>query len=135
MYNDDEASTSPRSEMDVEGESTQTGLEDILFDGDLEALEAELQLNLSSDAPQKMEEEENIVSNESKSDDLFDDFDDIAPEELDALFSSNEVAAAPPQETTTTIVDDDDDALFDDDDFMDIDFDETQPGVVTLLSD
>jgi hypothetical protein len=139
MYNDDDVSTSPHSEMDIESESPNTEIEGILFDGDLEWLEAELTLDLSSDGLQKMEIDKN-VSKEVGSDDLF-EFDDIEPEELEALFSSNDLAvpvqaqAAEEQLPVAGPVVDEDDMLFgDDNELMDFDFDGTQPEVFSLRS-
>jgi hypothetical protein len=140
MYNDDDVSTSPHSEMDVENESPNAEVEEILFDGDLEWLEAELTLDLSSDGLQKMEVDKD-VSKEASSDDFF-EFDDIEPEELEALFSSNDLAvpvqaqAAEEQPPVAGSVVDEDDMFFgDDDELMDFDFDETQPEVFSLCSD
>jgi hypothetical protein len=67
---------------------------------------------------------------ESNSDDLFDvTFDDLGPEELEALDQSSNVMVA-----TAPVISNEDDALFGDgyDEFMDFDFDETQPEVFLM---
>src|ERR1700736_3407340 len=148
MYNDEDENTTPSSEMDIEsgdngstfpssemdvksdGDISQTRIDDIAFDGDLELLEAELTFDLSSDGMQKMELDENVVNKESNSDDTF-EFDDIEPEELEALFSSHENILVVPAAPQTGAPFNEDDALFgDDDEYMDIDFDGTQPFVI-----
>lgn len=140
MYHSDDESSSqaePSSEPRSEMEQTDD-MEDFIFDGDLDLLEAELLFDpLSSDGLLKMDVDTKVdtsmikpdmvdgkVCNESKSDDLFDvDFDDFKPEELEALDTSSM-----PQKDKIT---DEDDALFGDgyDDLMDIDFQDTQPEV------
>jgi hypothetical protein len=137
-HSDDESSSQPEPQSEPQSMDDMKDMEDFAFDGDLDLLEAELQFDpLTSDGLQKMEVETKTeateskpadllhaeVSNDSKSDDLFDvDFDDFKPEELEALDSPSV-----PQKVTA----DDDDALFGDgyDDLMDIDFEETQPEV------
>ena len=102
MYHSDDESSSqaePSSEPPSEMEQT-NGMEDFIFDGDLDLLEAELQFDpLSSDGLLKMDVDTKVdtnmtkpdlvegkVSTESTSDDLFDvDFDDFKLEELEAL--------------------------------------------------
>jgi hypothetical protein len=140
MYQSDDGSSSqaePSSEPRSEMEQTDD-MEEFIFDGDLDLLEAELQFDpLSSDGLLKMDVDTEVdtnttkpnlvdgkVSNESKSDDLFDvDFDDFKLEELEALDTPSM-----PQEDKNT---DEEDALFGDgyDDLMDIDFQDTQPDV------
>jgi hypothetical protein len=142
-HSDDEGSSQPEPHSEPQSEpqsmDDMKDMEDFAFDGDLDLLEAELQFDpLSSDGLQKMELETKMegneskrddllvaeVSNDSKSDDLFDvDFDDFKPEELEALDS--------PLVPVKAIAKDEDDALFGDgyDDLMDIDFEETQPEV------
>ena len=132
-----ERSSSPQTEGVVQ--DTSMDEDDFAFDGDLDLLEAELGLDpLSSDGLNKMDmdttEEIEIkqeVSKESGSDDLFDDvtFDDLAPEELEALDQSSNAMAM-----TAPMVTNEDDALFGDgyDEFMDLDFDDTQPEVFVI---
>jgi hypothetical protein len=125
-----ERSSSPHAETDTSMEE-----EDFAFDGDLDLLEAELRFDpLSSDGLNKMDietcEETEVKQEESKescSDDLFDvTFDDLGPEELEALDQSSNITAGMAAETIN-----EDDALFGDgyDEFMDLDFDDTQPEV------
>jgi hypothetical protein len=138
-HSDDEGSSQPEPHSEPQSTDAMKDMEDFAFDGDLDLLEAELQFDpLSSDGLQKMELETKLegneskrddllvaeVSNDSKSDDLFDvDFDDFKPEELEALDS--------PLVPVKEVAKDEDDALFGDgyDDLMDIDFEETQPEV------
>jgi hypothetical protein len=132
-----ERSSSPHGEVDPQADTSMEE-DDFAFDGDLDLLEAELHFDpLSSDGLNKMDVEtgENGVvkqeqQKEANSDDLFDvTFDDLAPEELEALDqSSNAMAATAPQTTN------EDDLLFGDgyDELMDLDFDDTQPEVFLL---
>ena len=112
--------------------------EEFAFDGDLDLLEAELGFDLlSSDGLNKMDVETTESTGvkqeelkESNSDDLFDvTFDDLGPEELEALDQSSNVMVA-----TAPVISNEDDALFGDgyDEFMDLDFDETQPEVFLM---
>ena len=132
-----ERSSSPHAEEDLQVDMSMEE-ENFAFDGDLDLLEAELHFDpLSSDGLNKMDVEtsENVAvkqdqQEESNSDDLFDvTFDDLAPEELEALDqSSNVMAGTAPQATN------EDDALFGDgyDELMDLDFNDTQPEVFSL---
>jgi hypothetical protein len=132
-----ERSSSPHGEVDPQADTSMEE-DDFAFDGDLDLLEAELHFDpLSSDGLNKMDVEtsENGVvkqeqQKEANSDDLFDvTFDDLAPEELEALDqSSNAMTATAPQTTN------EDDDLFGDgyDELMDLDFDDTQPEVFLL---
>lgn len=112
--------------------------DEFAFDGDLDLLEAELGFDaLSSDGLNKMDVETTESTGvkqeelkESNSDDLFDvTFDDLGPEELEALDQSSNVIVA-----TAPVISNEDDALFGDgyDEFMDLDFDETQPEVFLM---
>jgi hypothetical protein len=141
MYNDEEVSTSSlsetdtaRSEADAQINSPNPNLEHIAFDGDLDLLEAEMTLDLSSDGLQKMDVDDKMVSKEAGSDDSFDnEFGEFEPEELEALFSSDAMVLTAQPETgiaeTVPVVDEYDAVFGDDDDYMDLDFDDTQPEV------
>ena len=122
MYKSDDESLSPPSEdVDMTNE--------FAFDGDLDLLEAELQFDpLSSDGLQKMEVKmpEKVEMN---SDDLFDmTFDELDPEELEALDLSSKISTMPHPQVVHL---DEDDVLFGDgyDELMDLDCNETQPEV------
>lgn len=133
-----ERSSSPHAETNIQAD---TSMEDdnFAFDGDLDLLEAELGLDpLSSEGFSKMDvetteeiEAKQEIPKESDSDDLFDDvtFDDLGPEEFEALDQSSNAMAA-----TAPIITSEDDALFGDgyDEFMDLDFDDTQPEVARI---
>ena len=133
-----ERSSSPHGDTNIQADTSMEE-DDFAFDGDLDLLEAELGLDLlSSDGLNKMDVEttEEIevkqeISKESGSDDLFDDvtFDCLGPEELEALDQSSNAMAA-----TAPVITNEDDALFGDgyDEFMDLDFDDTQPEVSLL---
>lgn len=129
IYKNDDECVSLPSEEDYPGT-------EFAFDGDLDLLEAELQLDpLSSDGFQKMEVEMPSEKGQMNSDDLFDGiFDELNPEELDALDSSS---AQPVMPETQIVHLDEDDILFGDgyDDLMDLDFDETRPEVQPSHSD
>jgi len=130
VYKSDDESTSPQTDP-VSYEDTTT---ELFEDLDLDLLEAEFKFDpISSDGLQKVVAElPNItLQSEMHSDDLFDnDFDNLNPEELEALdISSTVPIAAPP--STTEQSPDEDAMLFGDgyEELMDLDFDGTQSEV------
>jgi hypothetical protein len=129
MFKSDDEGASPSSEE--VNPSTE-----FAFDGDLDLLEAELQFDsLSSDGFQRMEVEMPSEKGQMNSDDLFDGvFDELNPEELEALDSSSRHPTIP---ETQIVHLDEDDVLFSDgyDELMDFDFNETQPEVQPSYSD
>ena len=132
MYKSDNENVWPHSD-DLGNHEDITNQLDFAFDGDLDMLEAELQFDpLSSDGIQRMEvDAPGKIHVETNSDDLFDnDFDDLNPEELEALdLSSNNPKISAPHNVQETM--DEDEVLFGDgyDELMDLDFDDTQPEV------
>lgn len=126
MYKSGNESISPPSRND--GEYTTNEVE-FAFDGDLDLLEAELQFDPAfSDELQKVEVGKSEIDEfKTMSDDLFDnDFDDLNPEELEALdLSSNNSTLMVHQDGPKTGPQDD--MLFGDgyDELMDLDLDET----------
>ena len=138
MYNGDDRSSSPRSENTLVQDEVENDMEDLVLNGDLELLEAELKFDpLSSDGSQRMDvDAPNNVKNTTNSDDLFDvTFDELNPEELEALDLSSNVATLSAQ-LSGHEVGEEEDLLFADgfDELMNLDFDETQSQVCQLLS-
>lgn len=130
VYKSDDESTSPQTDPLPYEDTTTELFEDL----DLDLLEAEFKFDpISSDGLQKVEAELPNITLESEmhSDDLFDnDFDNLNPEELEALdLSSAFPIAAPPTMAEQSA--DDDAMLFGDgyEELIDLEFDGTQPEV------
>jgi hypothetical protein len=130
VYKSDDESTSPQTDP-VPYEDTTT---ELFEDLDLDLLEAEFKFDpISSDGLQKVEAELPNITLESEmhSDDLFDnDFDNLNPEELEALDLSSAFPIAAPPPTAEQSADDDA-MLFGDgyEELIDLEFDGTQPEV------
>jgi len=129
VYKSDDECTSPQTDP-IYHEDT---VSDLFEDLDMDLLEAEIKLDpILSDGLQKIEGEiPNInLQSEMNSDDLFDNtFDNLNPEELEALDLSSAIQNQDPPPTAEEAVDDD--AMFFGDDYedlLDLEF-ETQPEV------
>jgi len=129
-FRNDDRSSSPQAELEVIHAEVKINSEEYAFEGDMDLLEAEGEVEpLTSDKPE-VEAKETLPS-ESTSDELFDADFDLQPEDFEALdISSN------PQNTAVQNAgqspEAEEDALFGDgyDELMDLDFDDTQPEVL-----
>ena len=130
FFQSDERSSSPRTELEVAPAEVNINSEDYAFEGDMDLLEAEIEVEpLTSDKP----EMKDTLPSESTSDELFDMDFDLQAEDFEALDISSNTQILSAQATMES-VEMEEDVLFGDgyDELMGLDFENTQPQVSPL---